>query len=56
MMEKFIEEINDGDGVELAPHRFGGVEFRWGRVEIGHVRVNCMEDHPFTHKTREVLL
>ena len=32
------------EGVEVSPHRFGGVEFRVGRREIGHVHVGGVAD------------
>ncbi len=32
------------DGVEVSPHRFGGVEFRVERREIGHVHVDGVAD------------
>ncbi|MBL0939078.1 MAG: DUF5519 family protein [Gemmatimonadaceae bacterium] len=36
--------IREWDGVEVLPHRFGGVEFRVGRREIGHVHVGGVAD------------
>lgn len=36
--------VRDWEGVELRPHRFGGVEFRVGRREIGHVHVDGVAD------------
>lgn len=44
------------DGVSAAPHRFGGVEFRIGKVEIGHMHGGRMIDIPFTRAIREVLV
>lgn len=32
------------DGVQIRPHRFGGVEFRVGTREIGHVHVGGTAD------------
>jgi hypothetical protein len=36
--------LRDWDGVEVRPHRFGGVEFRVGSREIGHVHVGGIAD------------
>lgn len=40
-------------GVELAPHRFGGTEFRVGRGEIGHIHGDSLVDIPFPVKVRD---
>jgi hypothetical protein len=42
--------------VSTVPHRFGGVQFQWHTVEIGHIHRNGMVDIPFTRKLREVLV
>lgn len=39
-------------GVESIPHRFGGLEFRVDRREIGHVHPNGMLDVPFPMRVR----
>ncbi|MFN9202107.1 MAG: luciferase family protein [Gemmatimonas sp.] len=36
--------VGQWEGVEVSPHRFGGVEFRVGRREIGHVHVDGVAD------------
>ncbi len=36
--------VGKWEGVEVSPHRFGGVEFRVGRREIGHVHVDGVAD------------
>ncbi len=50
------QEISAWDGVQAAPHRFGGVEFQWGGVEIGHIHRGGMVDIPFTRRIREALV
>ena len=40
----------------VAPHRFGGVEFRVGRRELGHLHGNRLADLPFPVKVREQLV
>ena len=44
---KLIEqEVASWPGVTAAPHRFGGVEFRVGRRELGHLHGNRLADLP----------
>jgi hypothetical protein len=43
-------------GVEAAPHRFGGIEFRIGRREIGHLHGDALLDIPFPTKVRDELV
>lgn len=39
-----------------APHRFGGVEYRLGTREIGHVHGDWMLDVPFPKRVRDALV
>ncbi len=43
-------------GVSAAPHRFGGVEYRLGRREIGHIHGDYLLDIPFPKKVRTEIL
>lgn len=43
-------------GVEPAPHRFGGVEFRVGRRELGHLHGDRIADLPFPRRVRDELI
>jgi hypothetical protein len=43
-------------GVETAPHRFGGTEFRLGRRELGHLHGDRIADLPFPRKVRDQLI
>jgi hypothetical protein len=43
-------------GVGAAPHRFGGVEFRLGTREIGHMHGDWLVDIPFPTKVRDELV
>jgi hypothetical protein len=55
--QRIIETVSSWDGVEAKPHRFGGVEFTLGNVEIGHIHPNMgLVDIPFTKRTREALV
>jgi hypothetical protein len=49
------EEVGSWEGVTVEPHRFGGVEFRLGRRELGHLHTSWA-DLPFTRRIREMLL
>jgi hypothetical protein len=37
-------------GVEAAPHRFGGTEYRYGRKEMGHVHGDRLADLPLPRR------
>ena len=43
-------------GIETTPHRFGGLEFRVDRREIGHLHPNGMLDLPFPVRMRRELV
>jgi hypothetical protein len=43
-------------GVTSHSHRFGGVEFRLGKVELGHVHGDSLADLPFPTKLRNELV
>jgi hypothetical protein len=51
-----MNEVGSWEGVTSFPHRFGGVEFRCGRVELGHVHGDSFADLPFPKKTHDELL
>lgn len=54
------QEIRDAvsawEGVSVAPHRFGGVEFRYGRRELGHIHGDYLADLPFPMAVRNELV
>lgn len=41
------------EGVSVHPHRFGGVEYRLGKRELGHIHGDYLVDIPFTVKVRQ---
>ena len=43
-------------GVSEAPHRFGGVEFRLERRELGHIHGGRLVDIPFPRRIRDELV
>lgn len=52
-----IEEAVLGwTGATSHPHRFGGVEFRLGKVELGHLHGDRLADLPFPTKLRNELV
>jgi len=53
---RIVEEVGSWPGVEVRPHRFGGVEFAIGRRELGHVHGDTLADIPFTRAERDELL
>jgi len=59
-MQQWIERVRQAvtawPGVSANPHRFGGVEFNLGRIEVGHIHSNGMVDIPFNSKIRDRLI
>jgi hypothetical protein len=49
-------EVSSWPGVTAATHRFGGVEFRVGRRELGHVHGDRLADLPFPVAIRRELV
>src|SRR5205823_11600643 len=49
-------ELLGWPGVTAAPHRFGGVEFRLGRKELGHLHGDRLSDLPFPVRIRKELV
>ncbi len=43
-------------GVSEAEHRFGGIEFRLGKRELGHLHGEVLADLPFPVRVREELV
>jgi hypothetical protein len=54
--EKIRETVGSWEGVTAHPHRFGGVEFRYGRVELGHLHGDHLADLPFPMAAHDALL
>lgn len=55
-LEQIQEAVLQWEGVTAHPHRFGGVEFRLGKRELGHVHGNRLVDIPFPMKVRNELI
>jgi hypothetical protein len=54
--EAIRAEVAGWPGVEAVPHRFGGTEFRLGRVELGHLHGDRLADLPFPRRIRDELV
>lgn len=44
------------EGVTAQPHRFGGVEYKIGKREIGHIHGDHLVDIPFPKKVRDEIV
>jgi len=55
-MTVLVEQVSAWPGVSVNDHRFGGVEFRRGTREIGHIHAFGIVDIPFTVKIRDALV
>ena len=49
-------EVAGWEGVTVEPHRFGGIEFKIGRRELGHLHGSRLADLPFPVRVREELV
>jgi hypothetical protein len=53
---RIARAVQSWPGVVAAPHRFGGVEFRVDRRELGHLHGGRLADLPFPISVRERLV
>jgi hypothetical protein len=54
--QRICEAAGRWPDVEAKPHRFGGVEFRLGRRELGHVHGDWLLDIPFPKSVRDEIV
>jgi hypothetical protein len=55
--QKIITQtLTSWEGVSAAPHRFGGVEYRLGSRELGHIHGDHLVDIPFPTKVRDEIV
>ena len=54
--ERIEREVGSWDGVSVVEHRFGGVEFRLGRRELGHLHGARWADLRFHRGIRDMLV
>ncbi len=53
--EAVIRQVSSWKGVFVHEHRFGGVEFRVGRRELGHLH-SLFADLPFPRRVRDEII
>lgn len=54
--QEILDAVCAWEGVSVAPHRFGGVEVRYGTRELGHIHGNDLADLPFPMAVRNELI
>ncbi len=54
--ERVTAVVASWPGVQTAAHRFGGIEFRLGRRELGHLHGDRIADLPFPRTVRDELI
>lgn len=54
--QQIEREVASWDGIVVKAHRFGGIEFKVGRREIGHLHGSRLADIPFPVSVREQLV
>ena len=50
------DALTSWEGVTTAPHRFGGVEYRLGTRELGHIHGDHLVDLPFPRRIRDEIV
>jgi hypothetical protein len=50
------QTLTSWEGVSTAAHRFGGVEYRLGTRELGHIHGDQLVDIPFPKKVRDEIV
>jgi hypothetical protein len=56
IIARIKKEIMSWPNVTAQPHRFGGIEFRANKREIGHIHGESVADLPFPMKIRNDLV
>ena len=56
IIESIKKEILSWPNVTAEPHRFGGIEFRLNKRDLGHIHGERVADLPFPMKTRNELV
>ena len=54
--ERISTVLTTWPGVTTASHRFGGIEFRLGRRELGHLHGSYLADIPLPRRIRDQLI
>ena len=54
--EQIKAAVTAWPGVEAVPHRFGGIEYRFGRKEMGHVHGDGLADLPLPRRLHDEVI
>jgi hypothetical protein len=54
--DRIKAELLTWPGVTAEPHRFGGIEYSFGRKELGHVHGDRLADLPFPRHIHDQLI
>ena len=54
--EQIRAAVTSWAGVEAVPHRFGGIEYRYGRKEMGHVHGDRLADMPLPRRLHDQVI
>jgi hypothetical protein len=53
---RISEAVSGLEGVCIKPHRYGGLEFRLERRELGHIHGDRLVDIPFPKRVRDEIV
>lgn len=54
--QQILAVIRGWREVEIRPHRYGGLEFRLGKRELGHIHGDALVDIPFPKAVRNEIV
>src|SRR5579864_9230738 len=54
--KRIVSVVSGWDEVEIGPHRYGGLEFRLGNRELGHIHGDALVDIPFPKAIRNEIV
>jgi luciferase-like monooxygenase len=54
--ERIRQAVGSWPGVSSLPHRFGGIEYRYGKKEMGHVHGDRLADLPMPRRLHDELI
>jgi hypothetical protein len=53
---RIVDVVGTWEEVEIRPHRYGGLEFRLGKRELGHIHGDALVDIPFPKAVRNQIV
>jgi Family of unknown function (DUF5519) len=54
--QRIISVVSGWEEVAIQPHRYGGLEFRLGKRELGHIHGDALVDIPFPKDVRNEIV